>query len=53
MGTCLVGGGSDHSPGSGTAHHDGSTAQLGSAQQLDRDEERIHVDVEDGARPPG
>ena len=50
VGPGLVGGGRHHAPVAGAADDHRLAAQLGAAQQLDRHEERVHVDVQDRRR---
>ncbi len=47
VGPGLVRGGGHHPPPAGAAHHHRLAPQLGPFQQLDVDEERVHVHVQD------
>ena len=48
----LVGGGAYHAAAGRSAHEHRLSAERGIVQLLDRGEERVHVDVEDGAHLP-
>ena len=50
-GPCLVGGGADHAPALESADDDRLAAQLGPVALLHGRIERVHVHVDDGARP--
>ena len=56
-GAGLVGGGRDDAPAVAAADNDGTAGQLGVLEELDRGEEGVHVDVDDGGGgvivPPG
>ena len=47
----LVGRGRDDAASSGSTDHDGLTGQIGSPQQFDGDEERVHVGVQHSPVP--
>ena len=52
-GARLVAGGDHHAPAAGTAaHHHRLAAKRGIVALLDRREERVQIDVQDGPRPP-